>query len=186
MAAALASSGLAGDPARAFAPTAPLSLPPTLDKAPAFEPMFHDASPVVVPPPLAEDAPQPAPSQPEKFVHEPDLEEAAIRFANGDYAGAESGLKEVLVQHQDSDPQQQHDIWMTLFDLYRATGQQVPFDALAIDYAARFGRSAPLWFSLPEQLGLKAMTPDVGAPAIPQRELSWSAQSIKFIPIFLL
>ncbi|PZU37883.1 MAG: hypothetical protein DI574_09375, partial [Acidovorax sp.] len=132
MAAALASSGLAGDPARAFAPTAPLSLPPTLDKAPAVEPMFHDASPVVVPPPLAEDAPQPAPSQPEKFVHEPDLEEAAIRFANGDYAGAEAGLKEVLVQHEHSDPQQQHDIWMTLFDLYRATGQQEPFDALAI------------------------------------------------------
>ena len=177
MAAALASSGLAGDPARAFAPTAPLSLPPTLDKAPAVEPMFHDESPVVVTQPIEEDAPQPAPSQPEKFVHEPDLEEAAIRFANGDYAGAESGLKEVLVQHQHSDPQQQHDIWMTLFDLYRATGQQEPFDALAIDYAARFGRSAPLWFSLPEQLGLKAMTPDVGAPAIPQRELSWSAQS---------
>lgn len=173
MAAALASSGLVGDPALAFAPTAPLSLPPTLDKAPAVEPMFPDAGPLV-PPPLAADAPQ-APSEPEKFVHEPDLEEAAIRFANGDYAGAESGLQEVLAQHQHGDPQQQHDIWMTLFDLYRATGQQEPFDALAIDYAARFGRSAPLWFSLPEQLGLKAVAPEASAPAIPQRELSWSA-----------
>jgi len=118
---------------------------------------------------------------PEKFVHEPDLEEAAIRFASGDYAGAESGLKEVLVQHQGDDPQQQLEIWMTLFDLYRATGQQEPFDALAIDFAAQYGRSAPLWFSLPEQLGLAGMAPALAAdapPAAPQRELNWNAQPV--------
>ena len=32
----------------------------------------------------------------ERFVHEPDLEEAAIRYANGDHEGAESGLLQVL------------------------------------------------------------------------------------------
>lgn len=112
----------------------------------------------------------------EKFVHEPDLEEAAIRFANGDYAGAESGLLEVLAQHAKDQPKEQIDIWMTLFDLYRATGQQDRFDKLAIEYAGRFGRSAPLWFSLPEQLGL-SMAASASAAAAIQREFNWSAPS---------
>ena len=37
-----------------------------------------------------------------------------------------------------------------LFDLYRATGQQHQFEALAVDYAHQFGWSAPQWFSLPK------------------------------------
>ncbi len=109
----------------------------------------------------------------EKFVHEPDLEEAAIRFANGDYEGAESGLLEVLARHAKDDPKDQVDIWMTLFDLYRATGMHERFDKLAIDYAGRFSRSAPLWFSLPEQLGLDAA--GQAAPAVNPREFSWNA-----------
>ncbi|MPM47559.1 hypothetical protein SDC9_94270 [bioreactor metagenome] len=108
----------------------------------------------------------------EKFVREPDLEEAAIRFANGDYAGAESGLLEVLARHAKDDPREQAEIWMTLFDLYRATGQQERFDKLAIDYAGRFSRSAPLWFSLPEQLGLESGGATGSAN---QREFNWSA-----------
>jgi hypothetical protein len=40
----------------------------------------------------------------ERFVHEPDLEEAAIRYANGDHEGAESGLLQVLEQHRQDDP----------------------------------------------------------------------------------
>src|SRR5207237_8692613 len=32
----------------------------------------------------------------DEFAHDPELEEAAIRFANGDDAGAEAGLMEVL------------------------------------------------------------------------------------------
>lgn len=113
----------------------------------------------------------------EKFVHEPDLEEAALRFANGDHAGAESGLMEVLAQHADDQAEEQADIWMTLFDLYRATGQQDRFDRLAIEYAGRFGRSAPLWFSLPEQLGLEA-APAAGAVSAIQREFNWSAPAL--------
>jgi hypothetical protein len=48
-------------------------------------------------------APPAAPAL-EKFVHEPDLEEAAIRFANGDYAGAEASLLEVLERHSAGKP----------------------------------------------------------------------------------
>lgn len=88
----------------------------------------------------------------EEFAHDPELEEASIRFANGDNAGAEAGLMEVLgpkgsrVDHDDT--------WLTLFDLYRATGQQERFETAAIDFAGRFGRSAPQWFSLPEAVAL--------------------------------
>jgi anti-anti-sigma regulatory factor len=84
---------------------------------------------------------------------DPDLEEAAIRFANGDDAGAEAGLLDALAGnnvHADS-----AEIWTAaLFDFYRATGQQAQFDTIALDFAERFGRSAPAWFSMPEQLGL--------------------------------
>ena len=111
----------------------------------------------------------------EEFVHEPDLEEAAIRFANGDHAGAEAGLLAVLTQHAQDPPAQQLEIWMTLFDLYRATGQQERFDTLALDFAGRFSRSAPLWFSIPEQLGL-ASAAKTDAPAAPaRRDFSWNA-----------
>src|SRR5450830_364387 len=88
---------------------------------------------------------------------DPDLEEAAIRFANGDDAGAEAGLLAALQAdkvHPDS-----ADGWAAaLFDLYRSTGQQASFDRVAIDYAQRFGRSAPAWFSTPDLLGRKAVT----------------------------
>ncbi|HVZ45395.1 MAG TPA: STAS domain-containing protein [Ramlibacter sp.] len=94
----------------------------------------------------------------DEFAHDPELEEAAIRFANGDSAGAEAGLLEVLAPHG---ARVNHDeTWLTLFDLYRATGQQDRFETAAIDFASRFGRSAPQWFSLPELVGrMTTVTP---------------------------
>jgi ABC-type transporter Mla MlaB component len=83
---------------------------------------------------------------------DPELEEAAIRFANGDDAGAEAGLLSAL-QASDAAPESADRWAAALFDLYRATGQQSSFDSVAIDYAMRFGRSAPAWFSLPDLLG---------------------------------
>jgi hypothetical protein len=89
--------------------------------------------------------------QVEEFAHDPELEEASIRFANGDDDGAEAGLLEVLgpqgtrVNHDET--------WLTLFDLYRAIGRQPGFETAAIEFASRFGRSAPQWFSLPEIVG---------------------------------
>ncbi len=89
---------------------------------------------------------------------DPDLEEAAIRFANGDDQGAESGLLDVLKRHGQTSLAAE--IWTAaLFDLYRATGQQGRFEDIAIDFAERFGRSAPAWFSMPEQLGIAIPTP---------------------------
>ncbi|MBS0508826.1 MAG: hypothetical protein JSR53_15725, partial [Proteobacteria bacterium] len=152
--------------AHAFAPTTPMDLAMARDKAAAQPPLGGQALPM----PAVATAGAP---EPEGFVHDPDLEEAAIRFASGDIEGAEAGLKELLAQYRKDEPQQ-HEVWLTLFDLYRATGRQDPFDLLALEYAARFGRSAPLWFSLPEQLGLHQPTNPAG-PAAVQLEHSWSA-----------
>lgn len=105
---------------------------------------------------------------------DPDLEEAAIRFANGDDAGAEAGLLTAL--QADNVAPELADRWAgALFDLYRATGQQAKFDDVAIDYAMRFGRSAPAWFSTPELLGHKAavLPLDQGAGSTQNRPTVW-------------
>lgn len=187
-------AGDEGAAARAYAPTTPGTLQVPLEARPSVAPLFADDSMAIAgfggkDAPMLADAPaasfsteapgaesEPA-VEPEEFVHEPDLEEAAIRFANGDHAGAESGLLDVLAQHAHDDPQQQLEIWMTLFDLYRATGQQDRFDTLAIDFAARFSRSAPLWFSMPDQLGLAPAAAPAAAPVAARRDFSWAAPS---------
>jgi anti-anti-sigma regulatory factor len=85
---------------------------------------------------------------------DPELEEAAIRFANGDNDGAESGLLEALRTH--GGKSEFADLWVAaLFDFYRATNQQPKFDSLALDIAAKVGRSAPAWMSMHEQFHAK-------------------------------
>lgn len=180
-------------PTTCFAPTAPLSLPAALEPQAAAQPLFPDDSMVIQgfggvsaqmsstgvgAPALATPMARPV-AVLEEFVHDPDLEEAAIFFANADYDGAAACLLGVLAQHaQDADSAQSFEIWMTLFDLYRATGQQDEFDKLAIDFAACFGRSAPLWFSIPEQLGLVPSTSATAQPAqAVRRDFSWHAPS---------
>ena len=141
-----------------------------VDAALQAEPEVHPSFSPTVPGGVA-----PVVVQLERFVHEPDLEEAAIRYANGDHEGAESGLLQVLEQHRQDDPEQQLELWMTLFDLYRATGQQDRFESLAIDFAAQYSRSAPLWFSLPDQLGVQVSSSDEAGDAPGRREFSWNA-----------
>jgi ABC-type transporter Mla MlaB component len=112
----------------------------------------------------------------EEFAHDPELEEAAIRFANGDDSGTEAGLMEVLnatgsrVDHDET--------WLTLFDLYRATGQQDRFETAAIDFAGRFHRSAPQWFSIPEAVSrLKAPAGPAAASSGAQPVANWTCPS---------
>jgi anti-anti-sigma regulatory factor len=105
-----------------------------------------------------------------EIAHDPELEEASIRFANGDDAGTEAGLREVLGE---GGLRQEHaETWLTLFDFYRATGQQDRFDAAAIDFANRFQRSAPQWFSMPAQVEQLATKPAPGAA--PSQNAHWS------------
>ncbi len=91
------------------------------------------------------------------YEHNPALEEAAIRFANGDVAGAEAALLAIL--RQDPVPPAHAEAWAALFDLYRAANMQDRFDTEAIDFAGRFGRTAPAWFSIPDQAGLPPVRP---------------------------
>lgn len=100
----------------------------------------------------------------QEIAQDPEVEEAAIRFANGDDAGAEQGLMEVL--GEGGEKVNQIDDWLALFDLYRATGQLAPFESRAVDFVNRFGRSAPQWFDMPEtvsRLGGKTFTPFTGS-----------------------
>jgi len=96
---------------------------------------------------------RPAPVEWIEGMSDADLEEAAIRFANGDEGGAESSLQTAL-SNADAKPDQALRWAMALLDLYRATGRQGHFDVAAIEFAERFGRSAPAWFSIPANLGL--------------------------------
>jgi anti-anti-sigma regulatory factor len=110
-----------------------------------------------------------------EFVHDPQLEEAAIRFANGDDEGAEAALLEALGS-EDAKVSGNQAIWLTLFDLYRATDQQERFENAALDFANRFGRSAPMWVSFPasarkhqqSQSGYQLSVTDTGTEIHPQ------------------
>ena len=109
-----------------------------------------------------------------EIAHDAELEEAAIRFANGDTAGAEAGLLEML------DPAGmrvgQSETWMALFDLYRASGEQDKFELAALQFVQRFDRSAPQWFSLPEivkQLAVPSRASTTQGPAA-----DWTCPSV--------
>ncbi len=108
----------------------------------------------------------------DEVQHDPELEEAAIRFANSDDAGAEAGLLEALgpqgtrAQHEET--------WFTAFDLYRATAQNDRFESLAIDFASKFNRSAPIWCSIPELVGKMVNTDSVPAPSVAPKS-DWRA-----------
>lgn len=145
--------------AQAFAPTVPSPLSPTVvstsfaptevaplradTPSPSAEPMVDMLAALDSQINFATDA------QDTDFVHIPELDEAAIRFANGDTDAVEAFIQGLLRGEQGADGNSQ--AWATLFDFYRATDRADRFDVAGIDYATRFGRSAPNWFSIPEQ-----------------------------------
>jgi anti-anti-sigma regulatory factor len=82
-----------------------------------------------------------------EIAQDPEVEEAAIRFANGDDSGAEQGLLDVLARGGEASDRV--DDWLALFDLYRATGQLASYESQTLDFVNRFGRSAPQWVDMP-------------------------------------
>lgn len=86
------------------------------------------------------------------FEHDVALEDAAIVFASGDNAAAEANLKGLIAKRAQDTPAQLK-TWMALLDMYRAAGMQAEFEDAAMDFVARFGRSAPQWFAMPQQAG---------------------------------
>ncbi len=174
-----------------FASTAPLDWDVDGGDTPAPQPASpagkqdHSTFATTVPldPPAWSAPAQPLPVASGPFVHDPDFEEAAIAFANGAASGAEAMLLKLLVQRA-TQPEAQLPVWQALFDLYRAAGMAERFEDLAIDFAARFGRSAPLWFVLSAQHpwvipgagALRASMPGVATPGIAVQETAADPQ----------
>jgi hypothetical protein len=105
----------------------------------------------------------PASAEVSEVLHDPDLDEAVIAFANADFGPCEEALQALIgpggarARHAET--------WLALFDLYRATGQEQRFESLALDYARQFGLSAPQWYSLPKLVaGRLAEEPVVRRP----------------------
>ena len=81
---------------------------------------------------------------------DPELEEAAIRFANGDDEGAESGLLAAL--RGGAVEQEAAFSWVAaLLDLYRATHNQVRFEQVAAEFSDRLGAVVPHWSAIGEE-----------------------------------
>ncbi len=83
-------------------------------------------------------------------LSDPELEEAAIRYANGDDAGAQAVLQAALML-PDATFETAESWASALLDLYRSTGQHDEFVRVAQAYAHRFGRPATSWSLAPPQ-----------------------------------
>ena len=89
-----------------------------------------------------------------EIAHDPELDEAVISFANAEFEACERAITQLIAP---LGARSNHaETWLVLFDLYRATGQQQPFESLALDYVQRFGWSAPQWFSIPQLVAAEA------------------------------
>ena len=71
------------------------------------------------------------------------LEDAALRYANGQTAQA----RQVLEQGLASDEEAKHSplAWLAMFDLLQREGDRATFDQLALRYVVSFEQSAPAW-----------------------------------------
>lgn len=74
------------------------------------------------------------------------VEEAAIRFAEGDDGQAEALLLAAVAP--DGAEVDDDDTWRALLDLYRATGDAEKFAAASMRYAQRLRKPGPEWVSL--------------------------------------
>lgn len=118
-------------------------------------------------PPQAQASASRPPAQARSIEHDPVLDEAAIAFANADFAASEKALRSLLSR---GGAREGHQLtWQALLDLYRAMGQQQRFDATAAAYVKSFGEPSPTWVSIP-RLAMKMH----GGPgsAVPQEGLT--------------
>jgi hypothetical protein len=83
----------------------------------------------------------------DELATDPELEEAAIRFANGDDAGAEKGLLESL-RGEGILPEVALSWVAALLDLYRATHQRAEFDRAVAEFAPYFDNVTPAWAAI--------------------------------------
>jgi len=116
-----------------------------------------------------------APVEVQEVVHDPELDEAVIAFANADYDHSERALTELV---RPGGSRNLHgETWLVLFDHYRATGAQGKFEALAVEYAQQFGLSAPQWFSMPKLVAESARQAS-RSPMGKAGQVSWTAPAV--------
>ena len=159
---------------RLSAPTPPASV--TMGAA---IPPLSDSPPSLLPdlPPLDMSlsftlAESTAPVEVQEVVHDPELDEAVIAFANADYDTSERALTELV---RPGGSRNLHgETWLVLFDHYRATGAQGKFEVLAVEYAQQFGLSAPQWFSMPK-LVAESTRQASRSPMAKGDQVSWTA-----------
>ena len=161
---------------------APLSdAPPSrLPELPPLE-MSLSFAPVASAPPnglAAAAAPAAAPAEAmevQEVVHDPELDEAVIAFANADYETSERSLTDLV---KPGGGRHEHaETWLVLFDHYRATGAQGRFEALAVEYAQQFHLSSPQWFSMPKLVAetMPTTRASSAAGAAPASNAGWTA-----------
>ena len=111
----------------------------------------------------------------QEVVHDPELDEAVIAFANADYENSERALTELV---RPGGSRNLHgETWLVLFDHYRATGAQGKFEVLAVEYAQQFGLSAPQWFSMPK-LVAESTRQASRSPMGKGSQVSWTAPTV--------
>jgi hypothetical protein len=108
----------------------------------------------------------------QEVVHDPELDEAVIAFANADYDTSERSLTDLV--HPGGSRNLHGETWLVLFDHYRATGAQGKFEALAVEYAQQFGLSAPQWFSMPKLVAESTRQAN-RSPMGKAAQVSWTA-----------
>ena len=109
----------------------------------------------------------------QEVAHDAELEEASISFANGDDASAETTLLEMLAPGGSRTAQSE--VWMALFDLYRATDSQEKFETAALRFVQKFDRSAPQWFSMPAMV--KQLTVPTAQSSSTSQTADWICSS---------
>jgi ABC-type transporter Mla MlaB component len=109
----------------------------------------------------------------------PAFEEAAVLYSNGQGATAETVLWQAIQAIQANQlGGHTRQAWAMLFDLYLASGRKPEFEALAIDYSARFETSPPAWDDALAPPPTEAR-PAAGTPAAVVMPESLDAQAVR-------
>ncbi|MFZ4551794.1 MAG: hypothetical protein ACOYNB_08225 [Aquabacterium sp.] len=169
---ALANAPTAPMPIHAHAATLPVELPPLdMDELPQVSgEILKSGHTSTTQATSAAPAPITSPLAPTGFqndidlhvtevVHDPELDEAVIAFANADFDQCERCLLDLIqpgaARHDHSET------WMVLFDFYRSLDLPQQFDQLAVSFAQKFGLSAPQWYSLPAKVAAFAASQEL-------------------------
>jgi hypothetical protein len=83
----------------------------------------------------------------DELTHDPELDQAAMGFANADFGSCEKILRSLVAA---GGARQNHaPTWRALLDLYRAIGQQQRFEWTCAQFVKELGETPPTWVSIP-------------------------------------